>query len=60
MVIFSLRRIRRRQKQKGRDYSRSLTGTGVPTQERFRHARVRACFERRPVFEIASFVRDSG
>ena len=38
--------------QKGRDYSRPTTGTGMPSRERFRHARVRACFQRCLLVEL--------
>jgi len=46
--------------QRGVTYSRSLSGTGMPSLERFRARPFwgRAS-KRRPVFEIASFERDS-
>lgn len=44
---------------RGRDYSRSSTGTGMPSQERFQHAPPGACFESCPASEITSFVEDS-
>ena len=35
-------------------------GLGLPWKERFRHARVRACFKRRPSIETAGFVGYNG
>ena len=45
--------------QKGVTYSRPIQGTGMPSQERFRHAQLRACLKAGPGFEIASFWMDS-
>jgi len=43
----------------GRAYSRPTTGTGVPSEERFRHAQMRGVPLRCLPSEIASFVVDS-
>ena len=42
----------------GRDYSRPITGTDMPTEERFRHAQWGRAFKRHPLFEIVRFVMD--
>ena len=43
---------------RGRDYSRSILGTGMPSKERFRHAQ-HGRASAMEVLEIVSFVRDS-
>jgi hypothetical protein len=52
-------RTRLRPKKMGVTYSRSLTGTGMPPQERFQTRPMWACLQRCPAVEISRFVRDS-
>jgi hypothetical protein len=46
-------------KKRGRIYLRPITGTGMPSRERFQHAPFGACIERRLLIEISRFVMDS-
>jgi hypothetical protein len=42
-------------KKVGRTYLRPNTGTEMPSKERFQHAPVGACVERRPLMRISQF-----